>query len=47
MFGNGGGGHIPGPDPDPDPEFVSIKFNVTVDEFLNGGSQDIEADLKK
>lgn len=47
VFGNGGGGHIPGPDPDPDPEFVSIKFNVTVDEFLNGGSQDIEADLKK
>lgn len=46
VFGNGGGGHIPGPDPDPDPEFVSIKFNVTVDEFLNGGSQDIEADLK-
>ena len=47
VFGNGGGGHIPGPDPDPDPEFVSIKFNVTVDEFLDGGSQDIEADLKK
>lgn len=47
VFGNGGGGHIPGPDPDPDPEFVSIKFNVTVDEFLNGGSHDIEADLKE
>ena len=47
VFGNGGGGHIPGPDPDPDPEFVSIKFNVTVDEFLDGGSHDIEADLKK
>lgn len=47
VFGNGGGGHIPGPDPDPDPEFVSIKFNVTVDEFLNGGSQEIEADLKE
>lgn len=46
VFGNGGGGHIPGPDPDPDPEFVSIKFNVTVDEFLDGGSHDIEADLK-
>ena len=47
VFGNGGGGHIPGPDPDPDPEFVSIKFNVTVDEFLDGGRQDIEADLKE
>ena len=47
VFGNGGGGHIPDPKPDPDPEFVSIKFNVTVDEFLYGGSQDIEADLKK
>ena len=47
VFGNGGGGHIPDPNPDPDPEFVSIKFNVTVDEFLDGGSQDIEADLKK
>ena len=46
VFGNGGGGHIPGPDPDPDPEFVSIKFNVTVDEFLDSGRHDIEADLK-
>lgn len=47
VFGNGGGGHIPDPNPDPDPEFVSIKFNVTVDEFLDGGSKDIEADLKE
>lgn len=47
VFGNGNGGYNPDPeDPDPeDPEpvLVPISFEVTVDEFLNGGSYDVES----
>lgn len=47
VFGNGNGGYNPDPD-DPDPEdpepvLVPISFEVTVDEFLNGGSYDVES----
>lgn len=43
-FGEGGG-YNPDPDqPDtPDPVLVPISFDVTVDEFQNGGSYDIDA----
>ena len=47
VFGNGNGGYNPDPeDPDPeDPEpvLVPISFEVTVDEFLDGGSYDVES----
>lgn len=46
VFGNGNGGYNPdpdGPDPDPEPVLVPISFDVTVDEFLNGGSYDVES----
>lgn len=47
VFGNGNGGYNPDPeDPDPedpDPVLVPISFEVTVDEFLNGGSYDVES----
>lgn len=47
VFGNGNGGYNPDPeDPDPeDPEpvLVPISFEVTVDEFLDGGSCDVES----
>lgn len=43
IFGEGGGGYDP-EDPDPgQPEFVPIKFNITVDDFLTGGNTDIDA----
>ena len=44
IFGEGGG-YTPGPnpDPDPDPVLVPIKFEVTVDEFQNGGEYDYPA----
>lgn len=40
-FGEGGG-YVPGPGPDPDPTLIGIDFDVTVDEFINGGEQDID-----
>lgn len=47
VFGNGNGGYNPDPDdPDPDdpePVLVPISFEVTVDEFLNGGDYDVES----
>ena len=46
VFGNGNGGYNPdpdGPDPDPEPVLVPISFEVTVDEFLDGGSYDVES----
>lgn len=44
IFGEGGGGYDP-EDPDPDqPEFVPIKFDITVDDFLTGGNTDIDAE---
>lgn len=47
VFGNGNGGYNPDPeDPDPeDPEpvLVPISFEVTVDEFLDGGNYDVES----
>lgn len=45
VFGNGNGGYNPDPDPgtDPDPVLVPISFEVTVDEFLDGGSYDVES----
>lgn len=47
VFGNGNGGYNPDPeDPDPEnpePVLVPISFEVTVDEFLDGGSYDVES----
>ena len=46
VFGNGNGGYNPdpdGPDPDPEPVLVPISFEVTVDEFLDGGNYDVES----
>lgn len=37
-----GGGYVPGEEPDPDPTLIGIDFNVTVDEFKDGGEQDID-----
>ena len=50
IFGEGGG-YNPGPDPNPDPNpdptpdpvLVPVKFEVTVDEFQNGGEYDYPA----
>lgn len=39
-FGKGGG-YVPGEKPDPDPTLIGIDFNVTVDEFKDGGEQGI------
>lgn len=46
IFGEGGGynpGPDPNPDPNPDPVLVPVKFEVTVDEFQNGGEYDWNA----
>lgn len=45
VFGNGNGGYNPDPDPgtDPDPVLVPISFEITVDEFLDGGNYDVES----
>lgn len=45
VFGNGNGGYNPDPDDpdDPEPVLVPISFEVTVDEFLDGGSYDVES----
>lgn len=40
-FGEGGG-YVPGEEPDPDPTLIGIDFDVTVDEFKDGGEQDID-----
>lgn len=40
-FGEGGG-YVPGEKPDPDPTLIGIDFDVTVDEFKDGGEQTIE-----
>lgn len=45
-FGEGGG-YVPGPNPDPDPTLIGIDFDVTVDEFINGGEEDIEMETGK
>ncbi|HCE48500.1 MAG TPA: hypothetical protein DEQ84_07635, partial [Prevotellaceae bacterium] len=43
IFGEGGG-YTPDPEgPDPDPVLVPIKFEVTVDEFQDGGEYDLNA----
>ena len=42
-----GGGYVPGPDPNPDPTLIGIDFDVTVDEFINGGEQDIDMETGK
>lgn len=49
VFGDGNGGYDPDPDPDdPDPDptpvLVPITFEVTVDDFVPVGNQDIEMD---
>ena len=46
IFGDGAG-YIPGPNPDPDPTLIGIDFDVTVDEFINGGEEDIEMETGK
>lgn len=45
VFGNGNGGYNPDPDPgeEPDPVLVPISFEITVDEFLDGGNYDVES----
>ena len=45
VFGNGNGGYDPDPeDPEnPEPVLVPISFEVTVDEFLDGGNYDVES----
>ena len=45
VFGNGNGGYDPDPEnPDkPEPVLVPISFEVTVDEFLDGGNYDVES----
>ena len=40
-FGEGGG-YVPGEEPKPDPTLIGIDFDVTVDEFKDGGEQDID-----
>lgn len=49
VFGDGNGGYDPDPDPDdpdpkPTPVLVPITFEVTVDDFVPMGNQDIEMD---
>lgn len=49
VFGDGNGGYDPDPDPDdpdpkPTPVLVPITFEVTVDDFVPIGNQDIEMD---
>ena len=49
VFGDGNGGYDPDPDPDdpdpkPTPVLVPITFEVTVDDFVPVGNQDIEMD---
>lgn len=49
VFGDGNGGYDPDPDPDdpdpkPTPVLVPITFEVTVDDFVPEGNQDIEMD---
>lgn len=45
VFGDGNGGYDPDPEPgpDPDPVLVPITYEVSVDEFVNGGEIDIES----
>ena len=45
VFGDGNGGYDPDPEPgpDPDPVLVPITYEVSVDEFVNGGEMDIES----
>lgn len=48
VFGQGNGGYNPEPDPDdPDPEpvLVPIDFEITVDDFVDGGAFEIESGL--
>ncbi len=48
VFGDGNGGYDPEPnpdDPDPEPVLVPITYEVSVDEFVNGGELDIESGL--
>lgn len=51
VFGNGNGGYNPDPDPenptpDPDPVLIPITFEVTVDDFVTVGSQNIAMETK-
>lgn len=56
LFGEGGGYEPepdptpdpkPGPDPTPDPVLVPITFTVTVDEFQDGGTYDLDLKTEK
>lgn len=42
-----GGGYVPGENPDPAPTLIGIDFDVTVDEFINGGEQGIDMETGK
>lgn len=42
-----GGGYVPGEEPNPDPTLIGIDFNVTVDEFKDGGEQNIDMETGK
>lgn len=47
VFGKGNGGYNPDPeDPDdPDPVLVPIDFEISVDDFVSGGTQEIESGI--
>ena len=52
VFGDGNGGYNPepepdpdDPDPDPEPVLVPIDFEITVDDFVDGGAFEIESGL--
>ena len=48
VFGQGNGGYDPDPDPDdpdPKPVLVPIDFEITVDDFVDGGAFEIESGL--
>lgn len=49
VFGKGNGGYDPDPEdpdgPDPDPVLVPIDFEISVDDFASGGTQEIESGI--
>lgn len=49
VFGKGNGGYDPDPEdpdgPDPDPVLVPIDFEISVDDFVSGGTQEIESGI--
>ena len=48
VFGDGNGGYDPeDPDPDPDPVLIPITFEITVDDFVTVGPEDINMETEE